>query len=105
GFGMPRYTLTSLAEELASRGYVVAAVDHANEAMGVEFPDGRMSTCRACETLEDQGAFALLVETRARDVSVLLDRLAAADAPAEQIANQPVGTRLLSEDELARTLG
>ncbi|BAD59148.1 alpha/beta hydrolase family protein [Nocardia farcinica] len=81
GFGMPRYTLTSLAEELASRGYVVAAVDHANEAMGVEFPDGRMSTCRACETLEDQGAFALLVETRARDVSVLLDRLAAADAP------------------------
>ena len=33
---------TFIAEDLASRGYVVAAVDHPCEATAVEFPDGRV---------------------------------------------------------------
>jgi dienelactone hydrolase len=33
---------TYLFEDLASRGYVVASVDHTYEATAVEFPDGRM---------------------------------------------------------------
>ena len=33
---------TFLSEDLASRGYVVAAVDHTYEATAVEFPDGRL---------------------------------------------------------------
>jgi dienelactone hydrolase len=33
---------TFLFEELASRGYVVASVDHTFEATAVEFPDGRL---------------------------------------------------------------
>lgn len=33
---------TFLFEELASRGYVVASVDHTYEATAVEFPDGRL---------------------------------------------------------------
>jgi dienelactone hydrolase len=32
---------TFLFEDLASRGYVVASVNHTNEATAVEFPDGR----------------------------------------------------------------
>ncbi len=32
---------TFIFEDLASRGYVVASVDHTYEATAVEFPDGR----------------------------------------------------------------
>ena len=35
---------TFLYEDLASRGYVVASVDHSYEATAVEFPDGRLAT-------------------------------------------------------------
>ncbi|MFH8384008.1 hypothetical protein ACH4E7_24200 [Kitasatospora sp. NPDC018058] len=41
GFTMPRASLTSLAEDLGSRGYVVALVDHTYENTGTTFPDGR----------------------------------------------------------------
>ncbi|NUR01130.1 MAG: alpha/beta hydrolase, partial [Streptomyces sp.] len=40
GFTMPRTEITSLAEDLASRGYVVALVDHTYENSGTTFPDG-----------------------------------------------------------------
>ncbi|WP_424184783.1 hypothetical protein ACOBQX_23210 [Actinokineospora sp. G85] len=39
GFGTPRQTLTGLAEDLASNGYVVAAVDHAYESLATRFPE------------------------------------------------------------------
>ena len=48
GMGAPRYTLTTLAEDLASRGYAVAAIDHAHESVGTLFPGNRMLTCLAC---------------------------------------------------------
>ncbi|GAB2872528.1 lipase [Streptomyces mayteni] len=72
GFSLPRTTLTLLAEELASRGYVVAAVDHAYESVGTLFPGGRMLTCVACETT---GGMAAVAEGRAADLSFVLDRL------------------------------
>ncbi|WP_406194512.1 alpha/beta hydrolase [Kitasatospora sp. NBC_01560] len=37
-----RSNCTALAEELAARGYLVAAVDHTYDAAAVEFPDGRV---------------------------------------------------------------
>ncbi|MEU7898738.1 hypothetical protein AB0B45_38510 [Nonomuraea sp. NPDC049152] len=40
GLGLPRASLTFLAEDLASRGYVVALVDHTYESSGTTFPDG-----------------------------------------------------------------
>lgn len=40
GAGLNRTELSSLAEELASHGFVVAGVDHAHEAAPVEFPTG-----------------------------------------------------------------
>ncbi|WP_369204330.1 hypothetical protein [Streptomyces sp. PU-14G] len=42
GSGEYRAGLTAVAEELASRGYVVAGVDHPGDAAAVEFPDGRV---------------------------------------------------------------
>ncbi|MEU9097688.1 alpha/beta hydrolase [Streptomyces sp. NPDC048361] len=75
GFGAPRYSLTTLAEELASRGYVVASVDHAYESVGTSFPGGRLLTCVACTAMENGTPGSRVTETRAADVSFLLDRL------------------------------
>ncbi|HEX6357377.1 alpha/beta hydrolase [Actinophytocola sp.] len=74
GFTWPRSSLTALAEELASRGYVVAGIDHTYENFATTFPDGRVTTCAAC-TLDVEDFGTLAVESRARDVSFVLDQL------------------------------
>ncbi|MGI5285861.1 alpha/beta hydrolase family protein [Nonomuraea polychroma] len=76
GFSAPRSSLTALAEDLASRGHVVAAIDHTYETVVTTFPDGRITTCVACETKgEVFGEKA--VESRAADVAFVLDQLTA----------------------------
>jgi predicted dienelactone hydrolase len=77
GFGVHRHTLTHLAEELASRGYVVAAVDHAYESVGTGFPGGRVLICAACEAVAGQGreGLARVADGRGQDVAFLLDEL------------------------------
>ncbi|MET8732254.1 alpha/beta hydrolase [Streptomyces parvus] len=82
GFGAPRATLTGLAEELASRGYVVATVDHPYESTGTELPGGRVLTCAACDKVDAQPddagrreVLAAVSAGRAADFSFLLDRL------------------------------
>lgn len=82
GFTLPRTTLTLLSEDLASRGYVVALLDHAHEAFGATFPKGRVLTCTACEKVEeapsDEEEKKLLAKAavgRAGDISFLLDKL------------------------------
>jgi predicted dienelactone hydrolase len=80
GFTLHRHTLTHFAEELAGRGYVVAAVDHAYESAGTAFPGGRVLACTACTALEGQGreGYARVATGRARDITFLLDRLTGA---------------------------
>ncbi|MFE9134265.1 alpha/beta hydrolase family protein [Streptomyces sp. NPDC007355] len=76
GFSVSRWTLTHLAEELASRGYVVASVDHAYESYGISLPDGRTLTCAACTALDEGGVHGSVVtSTRAADMRYVLDRL------------------------------
>ncbi|NUW42110.1 alpha/beta hydrolase family protein [Nonomuraea rhodomycinica] len=75
GFGKPRSTLTALAEDLASRGYVVAAIDHTYETVATTFPDGRVTTCVPCDGDHDPSMFTKVVNVRAADVSFVLDRL------------------------------
>lgn len=76
GFTVSRYTLTALAEDLASRGYVVASVDHAYESLGIRTPDGRLLTCAACGPIsEGQVPESKVTAGRARDVSYVVDRL------------------------------
>ncbi|MEV6955841.1 alpha/beta hydrolase [Streptomyces sp. NPDC051183] len=77
GFTVPRATLTSLAEDLASRGYVVAAVDHAYESAATALPGGRVRECLACDQVDGPDGVRAVTEVRARDVSFLLDRLTA----------------------------
>ncbi|MFB9628352.1 alpha/beta hydrolase family protein [Nonomuraea helvata] len=91
GFTLNRATLTTLAEELASKGYVVALVDHAYESFGTTFPGGRTLTCVACETVEkapsdeaEKKLMAKAAANRAADLSFVIDQLthAAGSAPA-----------------------
>jgi predicted dienelactone hydrolase len=72
GFSLPRWTLTALAEDLASRGYVVAGVDHTYEALAVTFPDGRVA-----ERTVPVGGWTgpQVAASRALDISFVLDRL------------------------------
>ncbi|MBB2914737.1 putative dienelactone hydrolase [Streptosporangium becharense] len=79
GFSVSRSSLTALAEELASRGYVVAGIDHTYEASGTTFPDGRTATCVACESEESPEFGEKTTKGRAADVSFVLDRLIGAD--------------------------
>ncbi|MEU9352328.1 alpha/beta hydrolase [Streptomyces griseoloalbus] len=81
GFSMPRSTLTTLADDLASRGYVVAAVDHAYESVGTSFPGGRVLTCLACERVATDEERARVVMDRARDLSFVIDQLSTLRAP------------------------
>ncbi|WP_433355435.1 alpha/beta hydrolase family protein [Microtetraspora malaysiensis] len=75
GFTDPRSSLTALAEELASRGYVVAGIDHTYETFATTFPGGRLTTCAACELDPDDDFGKKAVENRAVDVSFVLDEL------------------------------
>ncbi|GAA2885990.1 lipase [Streptosporangium fragile] len=77
GFTMSRSSLTSLAEELASRGYVVVGIDHVHESYGTSLPGGRLAGCVACKEQEaDAWKFGdKAVKGRQADVSFVLDRL------------------------------
>lgn len=78
GFTQPVSTLTSLAEDLASRGYVVAGIDHPYESHATPLADGRIAECLACDSESDPGFGAVVAEGRAADVSFVLDRLPSA---------------------------
>lgn len=80
GFTKPRTTLTGLAEDLASHGYAVAAIDHTYESVATTFPDGRVATCAACEIPHDDAFWKRLETGRATDVSFVLDELTGAHA-------------------------
>jgi len=76
GYTMPRMTLSTIAEDLASHGYVVAGIDHTGETYSVTFPDGHVVGCTTCALDDgDRSFFGALYESRARDVSFVLDRL------------------------------
>ncbi|MGK5553799.1 alpha/beta hydrolase family protein [Actinomadura kijaniata] len=75
GFTLPRTTLTGLSEDLASRGYVVVAMDHTYETAGVTFPDGRTLGCAAICDRPSSGGPAAVVRSRVTDVSFVLDQL------------------------------
>ncbi|MBP2327740.1 dienelactone hydrolase [Kibdelosporangium banguiense] len=74
GLAFPRWTLTTLAEDLASRGYVVAGIDHTYEGAAVTFPDGRVAACVVCN---GGASGAAIIASRALDISFVLDRVLA----------------------------
>lgn len=75
GYTQPRPTLTALAEDLASHGYAVGAIDHTYETYAVTFPDGRIASCATCAVDEDPAFFGKLHRSRALDVSFVISSL------------------------------
>ncbi|MER7579594.1 alpha/beta hydrolase [Kitasatospora sp. NPDC097691] len=70
----PRMTLTSLATDLASHGYVVALVGHTYEDSGETLANGQTPPCAICDapaTLD----FDSVAASRALDVSFVIDQL------------------------------
>ena len=79
GFTNARSVLTSLAEDLASHGYVVAGIDHTYESFGTSFPGGRVTTCLSRETRRRGTGFWEKVQAgRAADVTFVLNELTGA---------------------------
>jgi predicted dienelactone hydrolase len=74
GFTNSRSTLTALAEDLASHGYVVAGIDHTYESYATAFPDGRVTTCLAREAPR-RDRKEEVAAGRAADVCFVLDEL------------------------------
>ena len=71
---------TFLYEDLASRGYVVASVDHTYEATAVEFPDGRLATSVLGSYLAnnwrvDDETLQFVVSVRLDDLRFVLNQL------------------------------
>jgi hypothetical protein len=77
GFTNSRSTLTALAEDLASHGYVVAGIDHTYESHATAFPDGRVTTCLAREAPRPDRKQEVAAG-RAADVCFVLDELTGA---------------------------
>ena len=71
---------TFIFEDLASRGYVVASVDHTYEATAVEFPDGRFlksvlgSHIGNTWRMDDQ-SMSLALSVRSEDLNFILNKL------------------------------
>ncbi|MEU3742035.1 alpha/beta hydrolase [Streptomyces sp. NPDC032198] len=101
GFTLHRATLSALAEELASHGYVVAVVDHAYESFGTEFPgakdSSRIRTCVACEKVEDapggdageKKMLAKAARNRASDIFFVIDELTGAKSSGDEPTGRP----------------
>lgn len=68
---------TGLAEDLASHGYIVAALNHTHEAWAVRFPDGRVESGKVPFTMPPSEQSDVLVPIRVADTRFLLDQLTA----------------------------
>lgn len=66
---------TAQAEDLASHGYAVVAVNHTYEAFSVHFPDGREIRSEVPLDSPQEVLRDVLVPTRVSDVGFVLDRL------------------------------
>lgn len=94
GFGDPRATLTSLATELASRGYIVALIGHTYEDSGETLADGQTPGCAICENSPTAPSAETVAASRALDVSFVLDQLTHGDhawRPAGLIDEHSIG--------------
>jgi dienelactone hydrolase len=77
GFTNSRSSLTALAEDLASHGYVVAGIDHTYESHATAFPDGRVTICLAREAPR-RNRGEKVAAGRAADVAFVINELTGA---------------------------
>ncbi len=74
GLACPRFLLSGLASDLASRGWVAVVMDHTGEAPAVELPDGRLAAGGPVMPDNSQYMRARLGD-RMHDTRITLDRL------------------------------
>ena len=94
GFAGTRDSATVLVEELVSRGYIVATIDHTHESSPVEFPGGRVETTAIPEPTAQ--IIEQAVEVRVADTRFVLDAMAALNTGTNPDAAQrplPAGLR------------
>lgn len=94
----PRGLGSVLADELASRGYLVVSVDHTHEVSAVEFPGGRVATSmlpaelqRATENGTVRQLLRKTLGVRVADVRFVLDQVAALAAGRGQLPRELAG--------------
>ncbi|KAI6080649.1 hypothetical protein F4821DRAFT_251053 [Hypoxylon rubiginosum] len=75
GFGFTRGLYSALLQDLASWGWIVAAVDHPYDAAIVEYPDGRTVEARNWSWPLDPPVRELDLETRVADLLFVLEEL------------------------------
>ena len=73
GYGVERQLYTGLVQDLASHGYVVAAIDHPHDAGIVSFPDGH--TVSIGKVGESPNAISDALTVRIADTRYVLDAL------------------------------
>ncbi|MGW6634070.1 alpha/beta hydrolase family protein [Streptomyces cyaneofuscatus] len=92
GRGASRILTSGLAEELASHGHLVAAVDHTYDAAAVRFPDGRLVLGALPAEPDDWDAQDRLeVAVRAADLRCVADALCRRGRPLAGVPVQRVG--------------
>jgi dienelactone hydrolase len=83
GYGAPRAVYTGLATRLASRGFVVFALDHPYEAAVTQLPDGRVVGTQEILLPGERDRTRYMARqqvVRTADVRFVIDQLARADA-------------------------
>jgi predicted dienelactone hydrolase len=90
---------TFLAEDLASRGYVVVSIAHTYESTAVEFPDGRLvlsmlgSHFRVDALRTDEKTISFAAHVRVQDLSSVLDELQRLNATRNSFLNGQLDLR------------
>ncbi len=88
---------TTLAEDLASRGYLVVAIDHTHDANEVQFPDGRL------ETNSIPANATNILTVRAADVHFVINELAAIQGGTNpDVDKAPLPTGLTHNIDMSR---
>ncbi|MFI2280337.1 alpha/beta hydrolase family protein [Nocardia beijingensis] len=82
---------TAQAEDLASHGYVVVALNHTHEAFSVRFPDGRTAATQVPLDSPQEVLRDLLLPTRVADTRLVLDELTAAHTDRQAASALPTG--------------
>ena len=72
GAGNSRLLYSAMAQSVASHGYIVVTIDHPYDAAVVEYPEG---TLVLAANISSDAQYELDVQTRAQDISFVLDQL------------------------------
>ncbi|MFB9837344.1 alpha/beta hydrolase family protein [Actinoallomurus acaciae] len=99
GDGMDRSSLTSVAEDLASHGFLVAGIDHTHDSGQVEFPGGRVEVAQNIPP----GSADEETLVRTADVRFVLDQLTRLNTGANPDADHQRLPAFRNTLDLART--